>query len=233
VVDNENLYSRPVRPIFCPPLTSPASSPIHRREIDRDDTPEPEPVDNGFRYQGVDYDIELYDLPREPVFRPPPIPAGNVTQSDADRVTLDIELRDAPMEQIFSSMRSIKFAGREQDSAPATPMEDVCGVDSPISGRDITMEDGFREETIALARSGNARTIYPARPTPLEEATLPPPQQKPPSPIHVPPYKPFNFQTPGLQQFFTPRDFSKDPASSSPAEQNLFYRPPPSPSPLS
>jgi hypothetical protein len=233
VVDEEELYSHSARPVFCPPPSSPASPPIHRQKIDRDDTPKPEPVDNGFRYQGVDHDIELYDLPREPVFQPPPIPPGNVTRSDADRVTLDIELRDAPTEQNFSSMRSIQFAGREQDSAPATPMEDVRGADFPISGRDIPMEDGFREEKIPLPRSGTARTIYPARPTPLEEATLPPPQQKPPSPIHIPPYRSFNFQTPGLQQFFTPRDFSKDPASSSPAEQNLFYRPPPSPSPVS
>jgi hypothetical protein len=74
VVDEEELYSHPARPVFCPPPSSPASPPIHRQKIDRDDTPKPEPVDNGFRYQGVDHDIELYDLPREPVFQPPRYP---------------------------------------------------------------------------------------------------------------------------------------------------------------
>jgi hypothetical protein len=137
--DDEGLHSHPVRPIFCPPPTSPASSPIRRWTTDRDDTPEPEPVDNDFRHQGVDYDIELYDLAREPVFRPPPIPAENVNRSDGDRMTMDIEVRDAPIEQTFSSMRSIQFAEREQDAAPATPMEAVRGAESPLSGRDISM----------------------------------------------------------------------------------------------
>jgi hypothetical protein len=74
-------YGSPAKPIFCPPPTSPVSSPVRPR---KNDTPEPKPVDNGFRYYGVDHDIELPDLPRAPVFRLPPTPVGDDGKMDLD-----------------------------------------------------------------------------------------------------------------------------------------------------
>jgi hypothetical protein len=212
VVDAERFGS-PARPIFCPPPTSPVSSPLRPKY---DDTPEPEPVDNGFRDYGVDHDIELYDLPRAPAFRPPPTSAG-------DDCRMDLDSREPSLGHASSPTRDARLVGET-----ASPME-VCGVKSPISDLDVPMEDSFRGKPT----SGSIRTIYPAPESP-QQITLPPPQQKLlPPPPYPPSHNPFSFQTPGFQQFFTPRDFGTRSESSSPPGHGLFYRPPPSPSPLS
>jgi hypothetical protein len=93
-VDEADLYSRPVRPIFCPPPTSPLSSPIRPYQ---GDTPEPEPVDNGFRDYGVDHDIELYDIPRAAIFRPPPRPDDNDHKMDLDSREVSLGHASSPM----------------------------------------------------------------------------------------------------------------------------------------
>jgi hypothetical protein len=215
VVDTDR-YGGTARPIFCPPPTSPVSSPFRPR---KDDTPEPEPVDNGFRDYGVDHDIELYDLPRAPVFRPPP-PTG-------DNCKMDLDPREASLGYGPSPTRDARLVGQESNAEAASPME-VCGAKSPISDLDIPMEDSFRGKPT----SGTTRTTYPA-PAPPQQITLAPPQQKLFPPPYLPSHDPFNFQTPGFQQFFTPRDFGTRSESSSPPGHGLFYRPPPSPSPLS
>jgi hypothetical protein len=228
-VDDADLYSRPVRPIFCPPPTSPLSSPIRPYQ---GDTPEPEPVDNGFRDYGVDHNIELYDIPCSAIVRPPPRPDDNDHK-------MDLDSREVSLGHASSPMRGVRFGGQERGTEQASPMEDVRGEHSPFLDRDVPMEDEFREKAmtvyhqIPLSTSGTTRTTYPAPAPPQpQKPDFPAPQQKLPSPPYIPSYKPFDFQTPGLQQFFTPRDFGTAPESSSPSERGLFYRPPASPSPL-
>jgi hypothetical protein len=132
----------------------------------------------------------------------------------------------------------VRLDGRGGNTEPTSLMGEAREVISPISDRDVPMEDGPRGREIRVhclippPTLGNARTTYPAPPPP-QQPTLAPPHQTLPPPTNLPSYNPFSFHTPGFQQFFTPRDFGTRRESSSPAEHGLFYRPPPSPSPLS
>jgi hypothetical protein len=139
-VDDAYLHSRPVRPIFCPPPTSPLSSPIRPNQRD---TPEPEPVDNWFRDYGVDHDIELYDVPRAAIFRPPPMPDDNDHK-------MDLDSREVSLGHASSPMRGVRFGGQERGTEQASPMADVRGEHSPLLDRDVPMEDKFRDKAMAL-----------------------------------------------------------------------------------